>query len=610
MTINVTAANDDPVADNESNTVTEGNTLTVTDGSSDLLDGDNDVDGDSLTISGIRTGRESGSGTSGTVGNELTGTYGTLKLNSDGTYTYTPNDILGAGDTGRDYFTYTVSDGNGGTDTAELLIVVTGANDAPVALNDTNTINISKDSTLRATNNSVKDILTNDTDSDSGDSKTVTGIRTGATEGSGTAGTIGNELTGTYGTLTMNADGSYTYVVNNGLKDTLDPGEIVYEYFNYTVSDGTATDTGSIVIKLQNGGAKVKDLRPNKVERVIKREVKAENKNQVEKIEVEADDPFELELNKFEFEKVQKKTSYSQGLKLIDLVAETESIQISEGELAKINVKQKQDTLKLNFKVMNETDNEIVKFEGKMTDGSDLPDWIKVNSKTGKTTTNIPEGVDKVDIIIVATDIKNETREITIEINPEQIRQDKKIIKTAKRADARISVGEDGNVNLLKQNIDGTIDTILTKNLNFNNRVDIKNIIEAFKPEKTFQLKTVDIGSDLIVNLPNELKGNFERVRLVLKDGSEVPEWLEYDPLTGEISAENPPEDLSLLELKLIIEKDGEITVKDLEIDLGNADISEIIDPVEKNKFVAFNDQLEREFNDWDDYGNNLINRL
>ena len=46
--------------------------------------------------------------------------------------------------------------------------------------------------------------------------------------------------------------------MNNGLKDTLDPGEIVYEYFNYTVSDGTATDTGSIVIKLQNGGAKVK----------------------------------------------------------------------------------------------------------------------------------------------------------------------------------------------------------------------------------------------------------------------------------------------------------------------------------------------------------------
>ena len=106
------------------------------------------------------------------------------------------------------------------------------------------------------------------------------------------------------------------------------------------------------------------------------------------------------------------------------------------------------------------------------------------------------------------------------------------------------------------------------------------------------------------------MKGSFERSKLVLKDGSDVPEWLEYNSLTGEISAENPPSDLSLLELKLIIENDGKIIVRDLEIDLENPDISENIDTEEKNKFVAFNDQLEREFNDWDDYGNNLINRL
>ena len=227
MTINVTAANDDPVADNESNSVTEGNTLTVTDGSDDLLDGDTDTESDTLTVSGIRTGRESGSGTSGTIGSALTGTYGTLTVNSDGTYTYTPNDILGAGDTGREYFTYTVSDGNGGTDTAELAFVVTGINDDPVASNDSNTIDISTSSTLTATNNSIKDVLTNDNDVDVGDTLAVSAIRTGATEGAGTAGTIGSGLEGTYGTLTMNANGSYTYVVNAGLKDTLDP-DLVY----------------------------------------------------------------------------------------------------------------------------------------------------------------------------------------------------------------------------------------------------------------------------------------------------------------------------------------------------------------------------------------------
>ena len=40
------------------------------------------------------------------------------------------------------YFTYTVSDGNGGTDTGQLSITVTGATDAPVGVNDSNTIDI------------------------------------------------------------------------------------------------------------------------------------------------------------------------------------------------------------------------------------------------------------------------------------------------------------------------------------------------------------------------------------------------------------------------------------------------------------------------------------
>ena len=88
-----------------------------------------------------------------------------------------------------------------------------------------------------------------------------------------------------------------------------------------------------------------------------------------------------------------------------------------------------------------------------------------------------------------------------------------------------------------------------------------KEIIETFKPETIFQLKPLNIGNDLIIDLPNELKGNFNNTKLVLKDGTEVPDWLEYDPVTGQIIAENPPEDVSQLELKLIIEQDGKIIV-------------------------------------------------
>jgi hypothetical protein len=331
---------------------------------------------------------------------------------------------------------------------------------------------------------------------------------------------------------------------------------------------------------------------------------------QVENTFTELNQSTEFDLNNFEFEQTARKTDYSQGLKLVDLVAETDSLQISEGELSNLKVKDKQEGLKLKFGVMNEADNEIVKFDGKMSDGSALPEWIKINPKTGQTTTNIPEGVDKVEIMIIATDKNNETREIAVEIDPEKIKQDRKIIKQAKRTNSSITVNEDGTVNIVKQNEDGLVERSFNKTLNFNNQADINEIIETFKPETIFQLKPLNIGNDLIIDLPNELKGNFNNTKLVLKDGTEVPDWLEYDPVTGQIIAENPPEDVSQLELKLIIEQDGKIIVKDLEVDLQEQNVSQNFDGGENNKFVTLSDQLDKEFNDWEDYGNDLINRL
>ena len=143
MTIDVSAVNDAPVADNETNTATEGTNLNARNGGSDdVLIGDTDVENDNLTVTEIRIGSTEGSGTSGSVGSFLNGTYGKLKIRSNGSYKYVPNDVLGATETGVDWFNYTVSDGNGGTDTATLKITVTGINDAPVAKNDNNTIDI------------------------------------------------------------------------------------------------------------------------------------------------------------------------------------------------------------------------------------------------------------------------------------------------------------------------------------------------------------------------------------------------------------------------------------------------------------------------------------
>ena len=135
VSVTATVSNCPPAGTNDLGNVNEDATLTVAK-IGGVLSNDTDPNSDALTISAIRTGTEaSGTGTSGTVAMPLTGTYGTLTLAADGSYTYVANlaatQSLSAGATATDYFTYTVSDGKGGTDLAQLSITITGVNDAP-----------------------------------------------------------------------------------------------------------------------------------------------------------------------------------------------------------------------------------------------------------------------------------------------------------------------------------------------------------------------------------------------------------------------------------------------------------------------------------------------
>ena len=593
----VTTSNDAPVADNETNTITEGNNLNVVDGSSgDVLVGDTDTDNDGLSVVSIRTGAIEGSGTAGAVGLSLAGTYGSLTIRGNGSYKYVPNDVLGASETGVDSFNYTVSDGNGGTDIGILRITVTGTNDAPIAINDKNTIDISSNLTLRAINGSVDDVLTNDRDPDTSATITVTEIRTGRVEGSGTSGTVGASLTGTYGSLTINQNGSYTFNVNEGLKDSLDPGEIVFENFNYTVSDGTVTDTGSLVIKLQNGSRVITELRDKDAE-VLPIEERKRNEEPIRSVlELpKVTNNLELNFNKLEIPKQDKKTIFSQGLRLADLEA---------FNIDTIN----KDGLTLSFKILNDTDIKIIKYDATMKDGSKLPDWIKINSKTGVTKTTIPDGIDNVEIIVTATDNQNNKRQITVKIDPKEILEDNEIIKNVKSQNNNIKVDENGNVNLIKNDQNGAVDEISTKNLNLNNEANLKNIIKNIKPDITYQLQPIKVGNNFVIDIPSEIIGNFETSKLVQDDGTKVPEWVKFNSETKEITA-IPPNDVSQLELKLVIEVNGEILVKEIKLEFNNTDNTKLYDK-DNLKFVSLQDQLNREYDNWNDYGGDIINKL
>jgi VCBS repeat-containing protein len=279
LTITISGANDSPVAaDDTGNAVEAGGTFNGTPGSNavgnviandrdvDKADGNNLVGPPSGTITAIRTGGKEGSGTAGIVGSSLNGLYGSLTLNANGSYTYVVDNTnpvvnaLDAGDILSDVFNYSLLDHSGGlTDTAVLTIILSGANDAPVAVNDTGTA-LEAGGTFNGTagSNATGNVLLNDTDVDAGDTPALNGsvsaIRIGAGEGSGTAGSVGTGLAGLYGTLTINANGSYIYVVDNSnpAVDALDFGATLTESFNYTVRDrsGGLSDIGVLTITI------------------------------------------------------------------------------------------------------------------------------------------------------------------------------------------------------------------------------------------------------------------------------------------------------------------------------------------------------------------------
>ena len=134
--------------------------------------------------------------------------HGALTFNPDGSFVYTPD----ANYSGPDSFTYTVSDGDQTSAPATVTLTVNPVNDPPTAV--ANTYSLGEDHTLSVPASSG--LLANDSDVDP--STTLTAIL----------------VTGpAHGTLTLNPDGSFTYVPDANFNGV--------DTFTYQVSDGTAT---------------------------------------------------------------------------------------------------------------------------------------------------------------------------------------------------------------------------------------------------------------------------------------------------------------------------------------------------------------------------------
>lgn len=193
--ITVTAVNDAPVGANDIYSTTTGSPLTIA--ANGVLTNDTDVDGDTLTATALTNP-----------------TNGTLSLNTNGGFTYTP----AAGFTGTDTFTYQVNDGTTNSGPVTVTIQVNAPeNTVPVSANDA--YSISEDGTLSVPLGTG--VLSNDTDAD-GDTLTAAVVTTTS-----------------HGTLTFNDDGSFTYTPDADFNGT--------DSFTYVANDGTANGNTATV---------------------------------------------------------------------------------------------------------------------------------------------------------------------------------------------------------------------------------------------------------------------------------------------------------------------------------------------------------------------------
>ena len=212
--------NSDPIASDDNYDTNINQQLTVE--APGILGNDTDPDGDSLTVIAFDSTSTNG---------------GTVDLNADGSFTYTPAmDSMGI-----DTFTYIVSDGNGNTDTAMVSIIikdprVDGENRPPIAEDDE--FMTDQDLELVVTD-SDEGILINDSDPD--------GDNIAALE-------VNNAFTDQGGSISINANGTFSYTPSLGFV-----GVDTYEYTVCDDQDPQLCDNAIISIEVKELPVKVFD---------------------------------------------------------------------------------------------------------------------------------------------------------------------------------------------------------------------------------------------------------------------------------------------------------------------------------------------------------------
>ncbi|AWN41722.1 hypothetical protein DK389_15910 [Methylobacterium durans] len=244
------------VSDGRGGTATQAVTVTIT-GTNDApvvtgpVTGSATEDGAVSTLSALANATDVDAGTTLSVANVPGSLPAGVSYNAaTQSFTLDPGvaayQSLAVGETKTVSVSYGVSDGII-TTPATVSWTVTGTNDAPVAELDFVVINEDGPS-------SAGNVLRNDTDIDTGDRLQVTSVRLDPSSGSLRSAAAGTMLQGELGTLTIHADGSYLYALDNSnpFIQGLSADASTAEQFLYTARDSAGAQTeGRLTVSIR-----------------------------------------------------------------------------------------------------------------------------------------------------------------------------------------------------------------------------------------------------------------------------------------------------------------------------------------------------------------------
>ncbi len=209
------------------------------------------------------------------VGATVTGAEGTLeitgydKTTGEITYEYTEDGNAethnNTGDNVKDIFTFTGTDTAGDTIIpADLTVTITDT--VPVANADTNTVtedtqNSASGNVLGGAGVASTDVADDLNDDTPNSNKWVVGITKGS-NGANENSAVGTSIQGEYGDLILQADGSYTYVLDENA-DALNDGDVKQDVFTYTIRDADGDISHATLTIEVNGHTDAPTLQPD-----------------------------------------------------------------------------------------------------------------------------------------------------------------------------------------------------------------------------------------------------------------------------------------------------------------------------------------------------------